>query len=74
MLGQRNGWRHGRDCHGGTSVPLAGRAPSYPGQLPATVETVTMVTDDGYLIVEVHTRTHTGRHADSAAQERSPAR
>jgi kynurenine formamidase len=47
--------------------PLAGQAPSYPGQPPATFTAVTAVADDGYLVSEVHSRTHIGTHADTPA-------
>ena len=47
--------------------PLAGQAPSYPGQPPAIFTAVTTVADDGYLVSEVHARTHIGTHADSPA-------
>lgn len=47
--------------------PLAGQAPSYPGQPPATFTAVTTVADDGYLVSEVHARTHVGTHADTPA-------
>lgn len=47
--------------------PLAGQAPSYPGQPAATFTAVATVADDGYLISEVHSRTHIGTHADTPA-------
>ena len=47
--------------------PLVGQAPSYPGQPPATFAAVSTVADDGYLISEVHSRSHIGTHADSPA-------
>ena len=47
--------------------PLVGRAPVYPGQPGSDFSAVTSVAEDGFLISEVHARSHVGTHADTPA-------
>lgn len=47
--------------------PLVGRAPVYPGQPASDFSAVTSVAEDGFLISEVHARSHVGTHADTPA-------
>ena len=47
--------------------PLIGQAPTYPGQPASLFGAVTTVVGDGYLISEIHSRSHVGTHADTPA-------
>jgi kynurenine formamidase len=47
--------------------PLVGQAPTYPGQPASLFQTVATVTDGGFLMSEIHPRSHVGTHADSPA-------
>ena len=47
--------------------PLVGRAPTYPGQPASLFQTVATVADGGFLMSEIHARSHVGTHADSPA-------
>jgi arylformamidase len=47
--------------------PLVGHAPTYPGQPASLFQTVATVADGGFLMSEIHSRSHVGTHADSPA-------
>lgn len=47
--------------------PLTGQVPTYPGQPVSLFTGVTTVAENGYLVSEVHARTHIGTHADTPA-------
>jgi kynurenine formamidase len=47
--------------------PLAGQAPAYPGQPAGQFRTVATVAEAGFLMSEIHSRSHVGTHADSPA-------
>jgi kynurenine formamidase len=46
---------------------LSGTVHPYPGQLAPTFDTVTTVESHGYMVTEVHSRTHVATHVDTPA-------